>query len=109
MKYGKITIQPARGGIDGFFTTIFSPLMDKKRYEVLSAVWPYASLAPGVEASVAGRVCAVKTEEAWWEEWKDVIRVAVVEKRKGWVSVDDLLMAKMVPGKVEPVAPSWGC
>ena len=108
MHYGKITVQPAKNGIDGFFTTIFSPLMDKKRYEVLSAVWPYASLPPGEEASAAGRVCAVQSEEAWWEEWKELIRLAVVQKRQGWVSVDDLLMAKMMPGR-EDVAPSWDC
>lgn len=86
-------MQPPRDGIDGFLTTVFSPLMEKKRYEAVTAVWPYASMPPGAE----GRVCAVQTEEAWWEEWRGVIRAAIDEGRKGWVSIDDLLVFKMRP------------
>lgn len=67
--------------------------MEKRRYEVVTAVWPYASLPPGSE----GRVCAVQTEE-WWEVWRGVLRGAVLEGRKGWVSVDDLLVWKMGAG-----------
>lgn len=93
VKYGKITIQPNRTGVDGFLSTVFSPLLDKKRYEVITAVWPYANLVPGEE----GRECAVMTEEGWWEGWKGVVGEAVKEGRKGWVSVDDLLVGWMVP------------
>lgn len=94
-QYARVIVQPPRSGIEGFFTTMFSPLMAKKRYEVVG-VWPYASLPPGTEA---GRVCAVQTEEDWWEEWKEVLRRAVVKRNHGFVFVDDLLALKMSPRK----------
>ena len=74
-----------------------SPLLDKKRYEVVRAVWPYASLPPGPAAN-PNRVPVVQTEEMWWEEWRDVLRCAIFSKRvSGWVSVDDMLDFRMAP------------
>ncbi|GAM42888.1 hypothetical protein TCE0_044r17262 [Talaromyces pinophilus] len=98
VKYSKIVVYPPRSNsFNSFFTTLVSPLLDKKRYEVVRAVWPYASLPPGPAANT-NRVPVVQTEEMWWEEWRDVLRWAIVSKRSsGWVSVDDMLDFKMAP------------
>jgi hypothetical protein len=98
VKYSKIVVYPPRSNsFNSFFTTLVSPLLDKKRYEVVRAVWPYASLPPGPAANT-NRVPVVQTEEMWWEEWRDVLRWAIVSKRSsGWVSVDDMLEFRMAP------------
>lgn len=98
VKYSKIVVYPPRSNsFNSFFTTLVSPLLDKKRYEVVRAVWPYASLPPGPAANT-NRIPVVQTEEMWWEEWRDVLRWAIVSKRiSGWVSVDDMLDFKMAP------------
>ncbi|KAJ9307062.1 hypothetical protein DTO027B5_107 [Paecilomyces variotii] len=105
VRYSKITVQP-RG--EGFIATLFSPILEKKRYEVARAVWPYATLPPGIDAEDTGRSCAVQTEEAWWREWKDVLNLAIVTRRNGWVSLDDMLEFQMRP--TEPQIPKnpWG-
>lgn len=107
VKYAKVVVYPPRSS-ENFFTNLFSPLLEKKRYEVIRAVWPYASLPPGAEAAAAGRTCAVQTEEAWWEEWRDVLRWAVVKKRKGWVSVDDIIEYRMSPVPPDIPRNPWG-
>lgn len=98
VKYSKIVVYPPRSNsFNSFFTTLVSPLLDKKRYEVVRAVWPYASLPPGPAAN-PNRVPVVQTEEMWWEEWRDVLRSAVISKRSsGWLSVDDMLDFRMAP------------
>lgn len=62
-------------------------------------MWPYASLPPGPGAGPGmTRVPVVQSEEMWWEEWRDVLRWAIVSKRcSGWVSVDDMLEYRMAP------------
>ncbi|EED21529.1 conserved hypothetical protein [Talaromyces stipitatus ATCC 10500] len=98
VKYSKIVVYPPKSSsFNSFFTTLMSPLLDKKRYEVVRAVWPYASLPPGPETT--NRVPVVQSEEMWWEEWRDVLRWAIVSKKcSGWVSVDDMLEFRMAPG-----------
>ncbi|KAL1885489.1 ATP-dependent RNA helicase [Paecilomyces lecythidis] len=105
VRYSKITVQP-RG--EGFIATLFSPILEKRRYEVARAVWPYATLPPGLESEDAGRSCAVQTEEAWWRDWKDVLKLAIVTRRHGWVTLDDILEFRMSP--IEPQIPKnpWG-
>uniref|UniRef100_A0A093VE54 Myosin-11 n=1 Tax=Talaromyces marneffei PM1 TaxID=1077442 RepID=A0A093VE54_TALMA len=78
VKYSKVVVHPPRSNsFNSFFTTLVSPLLDKKRYEVVRAVWPYASLPPGPTTNT-NRVPVVQTEEMWWEEWRDVLRWAIV-------------------------------
>ena len=33
----------------------------------------------------------------WWSDWKEAIRRAVLERRKGWVSIEDRLEVAMRP------------
>lgn len=61
---------------------------NSRRYEVIAAVWPFAALASD-EASSQGNAWAVKSEMQFWAEWKDVLKSAVLEGRKGWLSVED--------------------
>lgn len=108
VKYAKVVVYPPKNNtINGFFTTLVSPLLDKKRYEVVRAVWPYASLPPVADPAVAlERVPVVQSEELWWEEWRDVIRWAVLSRRVGgWVSIDDVLEYRMAP--VVPQGNTW--
>ena len=66
-------------------------------------MWPYATLAPGAEQDGGeSRVCAVQSEEAWWNDWKDAIRDAALAKRQGWVTTKDLMERAMAPRKEEP-------
>jgi len=59
-----------------------------RRYEVVTAVWPYAALAPEY-ASGKGNSWAVKSEMQFWTEWKDVLHCALLERRIGWLSMED--------------------
>lgn len=61
-------------------------------YEVLQSVWPYASGLPG-EGQI--RHFSAQSEETWWQVWKAPIRNAMLEKRRGWVTVEDWTTAIM--------------
>ncbi|KAI1800246.1 hypothetical protein F4811DRAFT_539820 [Daldinia bambusicola] len=68
-------------------TAITSPFSSKSRYEVVKAVWPFATSKNGEQ----GRKCVVQSEKTWWEEWRDPIRFAIGTKRQGWVTNEDKL------------------
>ncbi|KAJ2896991.1 hypothetical protein MKZ38_005054 [Zalerion maritima] len=88
--HAKVTVQnPDRFG--KVLTAVSGLFVAKKQYEVVKAVWPFAS-APNGERD---RVCVVQSEETWWREWKDPIRYAVATKRQGWVTNEDKLEAIM--------------
>lgn len=71
----------------------------------MKSVWPYANVPRGEE----GRRCAVQSEDAWFAEWKDAIRHAIISKRKGWVTIEDRLEFLMEPRPQEKVKPTeWG-
>ncbi|KAH8698495.1 hypothetical protein BGW36DRAFT_317990 [Talaromyces proteolyticus] len=106
VKYAKVVVYPPKSS-QSFFKTLVSPFLEKKRFEVVRAVWPYASLPPVADAAAAGRKCVVQSEEMWWEEWRDVIRWSVVTKRSGWVSVDDILEYRMAPAPAVPPSNPW--
>ncbi|KAI9690384.1 MAG: hypothetical protein M1822_009346 [Bathelium mastoideum] len=93
----KIVVQsPTRG--NKFLHGIASLFSESKNYGGVTAVWPYATLAPSGEGNGGGeRICAVQTEEAWWKDWKTSIAGAVRAKRKGWVSVEDQIEFAMMP------------
>ncbi|KAN0079383.1 hypothetical protein V8E54_004597 [Elaphomyces granulatus] len=107
VKYAKIIVHPPRRD-ENFLTTLFSSILEKKRYDVVRAIWPYASFPPSAEAVIMGRSCAVQTEDAWWEDWRDVLKFAIVGKRKGWVSLDDMMEYKMCPVTPEMPKSPWG-
>ena len=75
-----------------------------KEYKV-KICWPYADIASGRE-----RVCAVQTEGSWWEEWKDAIRYAVVERRHfdKWITNEDKLESLMAQKSPDGKDLVWG-
>jgi len=56
--------------VNKFFTSVTTLFSGKRKYEVVKAVWPFATNKPGEP----GRRCVIQSEETWWKEWKDPIR-----------------------------------
>ncbi len=77
--------------VNKFFTSVTTLFTGKSTYEVIKAVWPFATHKSGDPA----RKYAVQGEETWWKEWRDPIRYAISTKRKGWVTNEDKLEALM--------------
>jgi hypothetical protein len=96
--HSKVVVQsPDKANRSCFFSMI-SFMYKTNRYEVLKAIWPYATSQPGSAASeTMPRQCAVQSEESWWNDWKNAIRYAVLQKRKGWVTAEDRIEAAMRP------------
>ncbi|KAM0354115.1 hypothetical protein ACHAPU_001150 [Fusarium lateritium] len=88
--HSRVVIQnPDR--VNQFFTSVTSLFSGKHQYEVVKSVWPFATAKSGEPE----RRCIVQSEETWWREWKDPIRYAISQKRRGWVTVEDKLEAVM--------------
>lgn len=77
--------------VNKFVTSVTTLFSGKHKYEVVYAVWPFATTRNGDE----GRACVVQSEAAWWNEWRDSIKYAVITKRHGWVTLEDKLEALM--------------
>ncbi|KAK3940637.1 poly(A) polymerase [Diplogelasinospora grovesii] len=77
--------------VNKFFTSVTSLFSGKRKYEVVKAVWPFATHKSGEP----GRRCVVQSEETWWREWRDPIKYAIATKRQGWVTNEDKLEAIM--------------
>jgi hypothetical protein len=73
--------------VNKFFTRVSTLFNGKSKYEVIKAVWPFATAKNGE----ANRRCIVQSERTWWEEWKDPIKYAIATKRHGWVTNEDKL------------------
>lgn len=101
--HARVVIQtPDR--VNRFFTSVTTLFSGKNKYEVVQAVWPFATSRNGTD----GRRCIVQSEATWWKEWKDSLRYAVATKRRGWVTNEDKLEALM-EGKGKGVAVvDWG-
>ncbi|KAF3898655.1 hypothetical protein GTR04_0039 [Trichophyton interdigitale] len=84
---------------NSFYTQIVSLFKDPKRYDMVRSIWPYANMAGSETSDDPRRVCAVQSENKWWDEWKMVIAHAIVDGRQGWVSLDDLIELAMSPVK----------
>lgn len=92
--------------VNRFFTGLTTLLGGRRTYEVVRAVWPFASCPRG-EAG-ADRTCVVQSEEQWWREWAQPIRHAILTKRHGWVTNEDKLESLM-EGKGKSVGKvDWG-
>lgn len=90
--------------VNKFFTSVTTLFTGKAKYEVVQAVWPFATSRIGLE----GRQCIVQSEEVWWREWRDPIRYAIATKRQGWVTNEDKLEAVM-EGKGKGITSvDWG-
>ncbi|KAI1176793.1 hypothetical protein F4777DRAFT_243458 [Nemania sp. FL0916] len=84
--HAKVTIQnPDK--VNKFFTSVATLFTGKAKYEVVKAVWPFATAKNGDR----GRKCIVQSEKTWWEEWKDPIKFAILQRRQGWVTNEDKL------------------
>ncbi|KAI0834089.1 hypothetical protein F5Y06DRAFT_178375 [Hypoxylon sp. FL0890] len=70
-----------------FLTSVTALFSSKSKYEVVKAVWPFATGRNGEH----GRRCVVQSEKTWWEEWRDPIKYAIATKRQGWVTNEDKL------------------
>ncbi|KAK3687553.1 hypothetical protein B0T22DRAFT_131643 [Podospora appendiculata] len=90
--------------VNKFFTSVTALFAGKRRYEVVKAVWPFATCRNGE----AGRRCAVLSEETWWRQWRDSVQYAILTGRQGWVTNEDRLEAIMEGvGKNMPSV-DWG-
>lgn len=90
--------------VNPFFTSVTSLFSGKNKFEVVKAVWPFATTKNGE----LGRRCVVQSEEVWWKEWKNPIRYAISRKRHGWVTVEDRLEAVMEGKGHETGTIDWG-
>jgi hypothetical protein len=73
--------------VNKFFTSVSTLFNGKAKYEVVKAVWPFATAKNGE----LNRRCIVQSEKTWWEEWRDPITYAIATKRHGWVTNEDKL------------------
>ncbi|KAK4100874.1 hypothetical protein N658DRAFT_486583 [Parathielavia hyrcaniae] len=104
MTHHRVVVQnPDR--VNKFITSVTGFFAGKRKYEVVKAVWPFATMPRGNE----GRRCAVQSEEVWWKEWRGPIRYAIATKRQGWVTNEDKLEALMdgTPANL-PADVDWG-
>ncbi|CAK7263645.1 hypothetical protein SEPCBS119000_000587 [Sporothrix epigloea] len=90
--------------VNKFFTSVSTLFTGKSVYEVVKAVWPFATHRSGDPA----RKFAVQSEEQWWKEWCDPIRYAICTKRTGWVTNEDKLEALMEGVGKGITAVDWG-
>ncbi|KAI3401337.1 hypothetical protein diail_11420 [Diaporthe ilicicola] len=97
VSHSKVVVQsPDR--VNKFFTGITTLFAGKRTYEVVKAVWPFATrerTEPSAAADGAPRRCMVQSEDQWWREWAQPIRYAIATKRHGWVTNEDKLEAIM--------------
>ncbi|KAM5465278.1 hypothetical protein MauCBS54593_006524 [Microsporum audouinii] len=93
---------------NSFYTQIVSLFKDPKRYDMVRSIWPYANMAGSETSDDPRRVCAVQSENKWWDEWKLVIANAILEGRQGWLSLDDLIEFAMNPVKGIKAGDQWG-
>lgn len=101
--HSKVVVQnPDR--VNQFFTSVSSMFSGKNKYEVIKAVWPFATTAPGEP----GRRCIVQSEEAWWGDWSGPIQYAISQKRHGWVTIEDKLEAIMEGKGADMPLVDWG-
>jgi hypothetical protein len=71
LTHNKVVVQnPDR--VNKFITSVTGFFAGKRKYEVVKAVWPFATMPRGSEQE--GRRCAVQSEEVWWREWRGPIR-----------------------------------
>jgi hypothetical protein len=67
--------------VNKFITSVAGFFAGKRKYEVVKAVWPFATMPRGAEVGASGRRCAVQSEETWWKEWREPIRYGEPQSR----------------------------
>ena len=83
--HSKVIVHPPKT-----FMGTLSSLWSAKRYEVVRSIWPFARTinSQNGDADVL-RQCAVQSETAFLNDWRQVIMAAVFTRRTGWLSVED--------------------
>ena len=83
-------------------------------YDAIQVIWPYASNAPSPPpdstsspSSNPSRQCLVQSEQDWLSIWAEPVRNGVLNKKHGWVTVEDWKEAAMGVKFPEPNK-SWG-
>ncbi|KAI1326233.1 hypothetical protein F5Y16DRAFT_236079 [Xylariaceae sp. FL0255] len=101
--HARVTVQnPDK--VNAFFTGVASLFAGKAKYEVVKAVWPFATAKNGD----ISRKCIVQSEQTWWDEWRDPLKFAMSEKRKGWVTNEDKLESIMESKGKAVALVDWG-
>ncbi|KAI0523638.1 hypothetical protein F5B22DRAFT_642743 [Xylaria bambusicola] len=90
--------------VNKFFTSVTTLFSGKAKYEVVKAVWPFANARNGEH----GRKCIVQSEKVWWDEWRDPIKYAIIQKRQGWVTNEDKLECIMESKGKNASLVDWG-
>ena len=85
---------------------VMSLFVEKKRYEVVKSIWPYATSIR--DTGNETRKWVVQSEEVWWGEWKGAVRHAVLRRRRGWVTIEDQIEQQMERRQDEEVLKDWG-
>ena len=104
-----VSINTEPKSIASTFRSLFA---SPKEYEI-QAIWPYATFPPGgaeAETRDVPRRCLVRSEEGWWRDWRDVIRQAILDKKKGevWIGMDDWMEVMMTPTQSTKPPKPWG-
>ncbi|KAI1827985.1 hypothetical protein F4861DRAFT_236580 [Xylaria intraflava] len=103
LTHAKVTVQnPDK--VNKFFTSVTTLFSGKAKYEVVKSVWPFANAKNGEN----NRRPAVQSEETWWEEWKDPIKYAILQRRQGWVTNEDKLECIMEGKAKGAQVVDWG-
>lgn len=76
----------------------------------IETVWPYANRAGGENEGgyTTERMCLVRSEEGWWRDWKAVVSQAIVDRRRGWIGLDDMIEYTSRPVREISVSKPWG-
>ena len=106
--HSKVIINTEPKSIASTFRSFFA---DPTEYKI-EAMWPYANFPSGGEADTRDvpRRCLVRSEEGWWRDWQEVIKFAVLDKRKNqtWIGLDDWMEVAMTPPLSLKQPRPWG-
>jgi hypothetical protein len=105
-----------------FGSTLRSVFLGAGETYSLDIDWPYASHIAGDDEDhhsdeaadglpAIGRVrrkCLVRTEQGWFKEWRSTIRLAILERRRGWIGEADWIETMMRGQVAETVPYAWG-
>lgn len=93
----QVVVLPQTGAV----RRLFSILSPTKKFDVVRAVWPYAN-TDSEQMDGFPRKCAVQSEDEWWQEWYPVIAMALITKKDGWLTTEDVMDMAMCSKKQWP-------
>jgi hypothetical protein len=101
----EMIVKPIRS-IGATFRSMF---YGNTRHEI-EVHWPYANRHPSEDSDEEARrrKCLVRSETAWFNDWRPVLKAAIMGKKKGWVGEADFIEMMMTPPGPETAAQPWG-